>query len=201
MPSCSECGSEYPSGAGECPLCGAQEVRCSRCGETHSDPDACSACGALRVQHRCASHPDTFAEGRCVVCGRLVCRVCQQGPGRVFLCHDHARIGLIQGWAQIYSTTSEFEAQLLRENLLAEGMDAQIFSQKDQMLSVDLGDLSIVRLLVPARQYERARAVIRSHMDAVGEVAFACPGCGEAYEPGSGVCGSCGSTLTPGTED
>ncbi|MEX2584437.1 MAG: DUF2007 domain-containing protein [Gemmatimonadota bacterium] len=102
---------------------------------------------------------------------------------------------MIQGWAQVYSTASEFEAQLLRDNLMAEEVDARIFSQKDNMLSVELGELSIVRILVPAWEYEQASGIIRQHMDAEGEVTFACPACGEAYEPGTRSCASCGADL------
>ncbi len=69
------------------------------------------------------------------------------------------------------------------------------------MLSVDLGELSIVRLLVPAFEYERAIGIIRQHMDAEGEVAFACPSCGEAYEPGAVRCAACGAELVPGIAD
>lgn len=104
---------------------------------------------------------------------------------------------MIQGWAQIYTTTREFEAQLLRDNLGAEGIDARIFSQRDNMLSVDLGELSIVRLLVPVWDYDQALGLIREHMDQSGEVSFACPECGEAYEPGSESCSSCGAELMP----
>ena len=104
---------------------------------------------------------------------------------------------VIQGWAQIYSTTREFEAQLLLENLGAEGFDARMFSQKDKMISVDLGDFSIVRILVPAWEYERAQTVIRAYMDPSGEVVFACPTCGEVAEPGATKCASCGRPIGP----
>jgi hypothetical protein len=74
-------------------------------------------------------------------------------------------------------------------------VDAQIFSQKDQMFSVDFGELSIVRLLVPAWEYEQAQKVIRERMNSDGEVAFACARCGEAFEPGLAQCESCGAVL------
>jgi uncharacterized OB-fold protein len=32
-------------------------------------------------------------------------------------------------------------------------------------------------------------------MDTEGEVTFACPSCGEVYEPGQETCGSCGASL------
>lgn len=132
-----------------------------------------------------------------MICGRLVCDECRHGDNLALLCEEHAEVTVIQGWAQVYTTTSEFEAQLLRDNLSAEGLEARIYSQKDRIFSVDLGELSIVRLLVPSWEHDRAREVIRGHMDRSGEVSFACPACGEAYEPGASVCDRCGASLVP----
>ena len=87
------------------------------------------------------------------------------------------------------------EAQLIVENLRAEEIDAQLFNQADRSFPVDLGELSIARVLVPVWQYGAALDMIQSHMDSEGEVAFACPICGEVYEPGQAVCGSCGAPL------
>lgn len=133
-----------------------------------------------------------------MVCGRALCRDCSRGDGKAYLCDDHSSVTVIQGWAQVYSTASEFEAQLLRENLMSEGIDTRVFSQKDKMLSVDLGELSIVRLLVPAWEFTRAESLIFEHMDRQGEVSFACPACGEAYEVGATVCAACGQALKEG---
>jgi hypothetical protein len=197
---CSECGKEYPDELEGCPACEGEgeSVRCRRCGEEFKAADACPACGLAIGSLTCDRHPDATAEGRCVICGRASCAECGGSDRRVHLCAEHAGIPVIQGWAQIYSNTSEFEAQLLRENLTAEGIEARIFSQKDAMFSVDLGELSIVRILVPAWEYDRAERVIRDHMDAEGEVAFACPSCGEVYEAGQDACSSCGASLITG---
>jgi hypothetical protein len=78
-------------------------------------------------------------------------------------------------------------------------MDAAVLSQKDRTFGVDLGELSPVRVLVPAYEYAEAMKVLGEHMDVTGEVSFACPACGEAYDAGSTVCGMCGRPLpTPG---
>jgi len=197
MTACVECGTEYLEGAPTCPGCGvALEVfECARCGEEFDVSDACPACGLGRAPFPCAVHGDLAAEGRCVICGTALCKECAAGSGRVHSCVAHREVPVIQGWAQVYSNADEFEAQLLRDNLIAEGIDARIFSQKDNMFSVDLGELSIVRLLVPAWAYEQAERIIRDHMDAEGEVAFACPSCGEAFEPGVATCAACGADL------
>ncbi len=202
MKRCPTCDTEFADRLEDCPSCSAEadaesgEVhRCTVCAENYRDADACPACGALREEVPCDTHPDRTAEGRCVVCGRAVCGECRTGDRHATLCPRHGSVTVIEGWAQVYSTTSEFEAQLVRENLRAEGIDAQIYSQRDTAFSLDLGEMSIVRLLVPVWEYERALAMIRGHMDDEGEVAFACPSCGEASEPGSRECTSCGASL------
>jgi rubrerythrin len=168
---------------------------CARCSTEYTDSDACPACGELRVPVPCEDHPERMAEGRCVICGRAVCDDCRAEDRNACLCLDHRTVPIIQGWAQVYSTASELEARLLRENLQAEGIDAQVYSQKDRSFTVDLGELSIVRLLVPVPEYRVAFDLIRQHMDTDGEVVFACPECGEPYEPGARECAACGATL------
>jgi hypothetical protein len=205
MQRCPTCDSEFADELEECPHCAestavapaesGEVYRCSACAEDYGGSDACPACGTLREEVACETHPDRPAEGRCVVCGRAVCEECRTADRRAALCPEHAAVTVIEGWAQVYSTTSEFEAQLVRENLKAEGIDAQVYSQRDSAFSLDMGEMSIVRLLVPVWEYERALEVIRSHMDPEGEVAFACPACGEAFEPGSRECTSCGAAL------
>lgn len=200
MQHCGVCNAEFPDELTHCPSCGtaveeAPTRVCARCGEDYAGSDSCPACGALRETVSCATHPDRAAKDRCVVCGRPLCQACRAVEGRAALCAEHAQVRVMDGWAQVYSATSDVEAQLLRDNLRAEGIEAQVFSQRDRAFSVDLGELSIVRLLVPVWEYDRALQIIREHMDTAGEVVFACPSCGEAFDPGATECGSCGAPL------
>jgi len=184
--------------AGEAPdtiEASGEGFRCPRCETEYEGADACPACGALRVEAACETHPDREARGRCVICGRALCDRCSAAGDDAFLCEEHRGVHMIQGWAQVYSTHGEIEAQLVQENLRAEGIDSQIFSQKDHIYPVDLGELSIVRVMVPVWEYGAALDTIRGHMDTEGEVVFACPSCGEAYEPGAEACASCGAPL------
>lgn len=58
-------------------------------------------------------------------------------------------------------------------------MDARVLSQKDHFsLPVDVGDLSPVRVLVPAYAYDEAQRLLAEHRDASGDVAF-----GDGEEP------------------
>lgn len=198
MTVCSKCGAELPEEVSSCPECGTateETAGCPRCGYEFSGADACPACGLAVATFRCSVHSDRDAIGRCVLCRRAVCDDCADDEKALTLCDDHRETPIIEGWAQVYSTTSELEAQLLRDNLRAEELDAQVYSQKDMMFTLQLGELSIVRILVPVWEYEQALQVIRSHMDSAGEVSFACSVCGETYESGARRCGSCGAAL------
>ena len=182
MSTCPECGSTAPDSFAQCPTCGASmseasfapATTCEHCGERiAADADACPACGELREKRACARHADRDARGQCVVCGSAVCEDCNRGGDKHYLCETHHTIPVVEGWAQIYTTSDDLEAQLIRENLEAEGVDARVLSQKDHFsLPVDLGDLSPVRVLVPAYAYEDAQRLLADHRDARGDVAF-----------------------------
>ncbi|HLM68248.1 MAG TPA: hypothetical protein VK358_12005, partial [Longimicrobium sp.] len=82
------------------------------------------------------------------------------------------------------------------QNLQAEGVDAQVYDQKDDnAFPVDLGELAVVRVLVPVWQFEDAIDLVNAYSDSTGEVTFACPECGEVFEPGQTQCGNCGASL------
>ena len=149
-------------------------VTCKKCGEEiASDSEACPACGVLLVSASCMIHPERAAEGGCVVCGADLCAECNKGGDAHYLCDAHKDVQVVQGWAQVYTTSDELEAQLIRDNLEEEGVDSRVLSQKDHFsLPVDMGDLSQVRVLVPAYSYEEAADLIERHMDESGEVSF-----------------------------
>jgi hypothetical protein len=199
MVECRECGATAPEGATACERCGAALAgtrTCVNCEQQYETVEpACPACGHLAEAASCAVHADRTARGACVVCGRAVCDECDRSEEVHYVCPEHAEIPIIEGWAQVYTTSDDVEADLIKENLQADGLDAEVLSQKDHMLTVDFGDLSPVRLLVPAFEYARARELIERHKDAAGEVRFACPRCGEAYDPGEETCAACGASL------
>jgi uncharacterized C2H2 Zn-finger protein len=172
-------------------------IRCSRCDQqVPADEAACPACGHLhREPMQCARHADREAPGLCVICADPVCSDCDSGPSPHFACPEHGDIPVMEGWAQVYTTSDTFEADLIRENLQSEGLDAAVLSQKDQTFAFDLGEMSPVRILVPAYEYREALKVLGAHMDARGEVAFACPECGEAYDTADAACRTCGAPL------
>jgi hypothetical protein len=173
---------------------------CPQCRRDYEEQEACPGCGRLEVEAVCERHPGRAARGVCVVCGSAVCDECDADEVREFLCPEHHAVPIIDGWAQVYTTSDDMEAELIRDNLRAEGLEAELLSQKDHFaVPVEFGDLSLVRVLVPAADYTDALIVLARHMDTTGEVSFACPQCGEAYEPGETTCRNCGARLATNT--
>ena len=172
-------------------------IRCPNCEqEIDAEGPSCPACGHIhRGIMQCERHTERTATGVCVVCGSPVCEQCDVEDELHHACPDHAAVPVIEGWAQIYTTSEEVEADLIRDNLQSEGIDAAVLSQKDRSFAVDLGELSPVRVLVPAYDYLDAIGILGQHMDLRGEVVFACPSCGEPFDAGATVCLSCGATL------
>ncbi len=223
MATCPACGAELPDGAigaigangaqgaegAVCPACGARldeaegEVagrECPQCGATvPADGEACPACGHLDRPVACAAHADRTAAGACVICGKPLCEECNRGEGTEYLCEEHSVVPITEGWAQVYTTGDDVEADLIRDNLLAEGIDSQVLSQKDHFsFTMDIGDLAQVRVLVPAFEYEDAMKVLEAHADTTRQLAMACPACGAPYEAGDATCGACGESLVEG---
>ncbi len=171
--------------------------KCPKCGESVAeDRDYCPLCGHAFTAAACPDHPDRTASDRCVICGRPVCEACDDAErDGACRCERHADIPVVEGWAQLYTTGSEVDAQLVQQNLQAEGLDARVFSQKDRSFAIGIGDLSPVRLLVPAEQFVGALEILRAHMSPEGEVSFACPECGEPLDADAERCEACGATL------
>ena len=201
MTQCPECGARVTEAHAACPSCGAdlraETRRCSRCEETiAADAEACPACGHLEAAVACDVHADRKAHGRCALCGQAVCTDCDRGRKPYHLCEAHSSVPVIEGWAEVVSVPDEVEARLIEENIRAEGIEARILDQKDHSaFPVEFGDLARVRVLVPTYAYTEAERVLAAHRDAAGEVTFGCPNCGEPYEEGEKVCGSCGEAL------
>jgi len=209
MASCPACGAIVPEDARACPGCGAAlsdeaaaeplgpTVECPNCAATvPEDADACPMCGRVQAPTSCELHPDRPAVGVCVVCGRALCEACNKGEGKEYLCEVHREVEIVEGWAEIYSTGDDVEADLIRDRLQSEGIDAQVLSQRDHYtITVGMGDLAVVRVLVPAYEYEDAMRALAEHEDSTGEVAMACPACATPYAEGDSTCGACGASL------
>jgi hypothetical protein len=85
----------------------------------------------LKVE--CETHPDRFAVGLCVICGKPVCSDCEVKSAGKIVCADPEHMVLLQEWREIHRPDSEFEAEALVRNLADGGVEAKTFSLHDNV--------------------------------------------------------------------
>lgn len=120
----------------------------------------CGFCGTLSRPDVCAAHGQAVTTWACAVCGVRVCSVCRRGTRHAALCETHADVRLLEGWAEVGRGSDEVAADVAAERIRLSGLEARVISQKDHVNVVGFGGLSIVRILVPAFQFERSRAIL-----------------------------------------
>lgn len=59
----------------------------------------------------------------------------------------------------VFTCSQEFEAEMIKTNLISYGIDAIILSHKDRNYPA-VGDLAIIKILVPATQKDEAKKFI-----------------------------------------
>lgn len=70
-------------------------------------------------------------------------------------------MNVVQGWAEAIRTHDDAEAELAAGSLRAAGLDAHVLSQKDHAHMLSMAGMAVVRVLVPAGQYEDALDILR----------------------------------------
>lgn len=71
----------------------------------------------------------------------------------------------MHGWAEVAQAADEVRAEMLAGTVRAAGIDAQLLSQKDHATVVSFTGLAIVRVLVPAFQWQPARVALERSAD------------------------------------
>ena len=66
-----------------------------------------------------------------------------------------------EGWVSAFESSTDFEADLVRDRLDEAGLSAVVLTQRDHAFNLTVGDLSNVHVMVPPDQEEAARALIR----------------------------------------
>lgn len=153
---CVDCGVELvPEKPAHCPLCnervGGEAAYCPHCGKLIGPPESALPC---------ASHPDLTALGVCVVCGKAVCETCAtELEGKMF-CDDDSHLSIHQDYAIVCRCATEYEAAMIQSNLAGAGIAAQIFSQRNPMYVVNVGELALVNVMAPKSQVHEAEAIV-----------------------------------------
>ncbi len=173
MAYCTSCGYEYQPGVSVCPDCGQPLVTgdrydCPGCGEiVVGTPMGCPNCGILLIRFArknitCAKHQESPAIGFCVVCGTPLCKECSRTRQGKILCDNDLHMKLAFQWASVYSTSSAYEAEMVKANLESIHIPVTILSQNDRMYITTLGDLAVTEVMVPRTMLAKAEEFIRT---------------------------------------
>ena len=55
----------------------------------------------------------------------------------------------LEGWISVFKTNTDYEADLVRDQLDAEGIPAVVFTQRDHSFNFTVGDMADVHVMVP----------------------------------------------------
>ena len=77
------------------------------------------------------------------------------------MCEEHARVKVVEGWAEVARFEDELTADMTARALQAAALEAQVLSQKDHANVVGFGGLAVVRVLVPGHQYRAGVELLR----------------------------------------
>jgi len=72
-------------------------------------------------------------------------------------------------WVVVYTSSEEYEIEMLRDNLESAGIAAAMLSQKDRSFPAP-GDLSIVKLLIKKDDLEAGLNFIQNFLDSKEEI-------------------------------
>ena len=180
MPYCPQCYVEYQEGIKDCndcmiPLVEGTPQFCENCKEFVRKEDTfCDNCGVLQPvvaadeMPECENHPDRRAIGGCVICGKPVCDECStRHNGRIF-CENDNHLSLHQGFVVAYTTSTDYEAEMIKANLEGAGINAVVFNQHDHVYFTNMGALAMVNVMVPRSQIEESRDIIAALLEDEG---------------------------------
>ncbi len=175
MPYCPKCSSEYVAGAKVCSDCQASLVEgdqaiCDNCEEPIAgETTFCPHCGALlgwsaegQKEIMCDTHREVDAVGRCLVCKKVVCEECAVRKRGKYFCANDKHVEMSFDWVTIYTTGTEYEADMVAANLESAGIPARVYVQNDQMFVATIGDLAVTKIMVPSEAADEAKAYIAS---------------------------------------
>ena len=66
----------------------------------------------------------------------------------------------VEGWKTVFSSGTDYEADLVRSRLDDSGIPAVVLTQRDHALNLTIGDLAKVQVLVPPDRLDDARALL-----------------------------------------
>ena len=67
-----------------------------------------------------------------------------------------------EGWISVFSTGTDYEADLVRDRLDDAGVTAVVLTQRDHAFNLTVGDLAPVHVMTPPDQVEEAREILQT---------------------------------------
>lgn len=143
---------------------GSEEL-CATCGFVlKASALFCDHCGRIPSPNlgiECENHSSERAVGFCVICSKPVCGDCAAGfEGRIFCDQVHHQ-QMHRQWKVVYTTDSEFDADIIEKNLTGVGIACKAYSLRDHLATYWIDDRS-VRVMVENGLYERATSHLQS---------------------------------------
>ena len=68
----------------------------------------------------------------------------------------------IEGWVVVFSSGTDYEAEMVRDRLDDSGLNAVVLTHRDHAFNLNVGKLSLVRVLVEPHQESQALAILQS---------------------------------------
>ena len=69
-----------------------------------------------------------------------------------------------ESWTSIFKTSTDYEADLVRDRLDDSGLPAVVLTQRDHAFNLNVGDLSAVHVMVPPDRAEEARQLLQEEI-------------------------------------
>jgi hypothetical protein len=67
-----------------------------------------------------------------------------------------------EGWIAVFSTTTDYEADLVRDRLAEADIPAVVLTQRDHAFNLNVGDMAPVHVMVPPEHEAVARQVVEA---------------------------------------
>jgi hypothetical protein len=174
MPYCPNCGAEYIPGTKICNDCNfelseGEAIYCFNCEEILvAKTEFCPFCGMLQVdileddeEIMCEKHNSVEAIGICVICSKPICSDCAVERNNRLFCDNDEHIKVAEDWAVVFTTNTEYEAEMIKANLEGGGMPCMIFSQRDHAYFITIGDMAVVNVMVPKNRLDEAQDYLK----------------------------------------
>ena len=152
-----------------------ENMLCSHCKNTVApDDDFCPYCGSFYIEGLfCKNHPESNAEGVCIICALPYCFVCGDSFSDKFLCNRHGGYEIIEGQARVMGTLISAEAEFAVSCLKQKGLHPTAFKQDEQkpgslfhgqIFRPGLGRKGYrrdeIKILVPCQEVEEAENIL-----------------------------------------